>query len=396
MKKLLGVIAAVLVISASLFVAATWPWPKLAFETSFGPPPAMSPNMVETRTPLEKVAGDHRPLPVGSRPDVDFSAAVAVNEKYQGYSLLIWQGGELIFEKYFNGGGPDTRAESASMHKSVMATLMGVVVDERLVKGVDDSVSDYLPEWKNDPRGKITIRNTLQMATGLEPPDTKGGLLSVESRFRLGLFFRQATLDRKLINEPGAVFDYRNPNSQMAGMIIEAAAKRRYADYLSEKIWKPLGAKDAFVWLDKPVGMPRTSGSLFARIEDWLRMGVMLKDGGEFEGRRIVSSEWVEQMIAPSPSNPNYGFQVWRASPYVEKRWYDAAKKGMAVPAAQPWADPDIFFFDGFGGQRVYVSRAENLVIARQGPARLDWDDSELPNAVIAALRAAKPADLPK
>jgi hypothetical protein len=66
------------------------------------------------------------------------------------------------------------------------------------------------------------------------------------------------------------------------------------------------------------------------------------------------------------------------------------------VPAAEPWLDPDIFFFDGFGGQRVYVSRAENLVIMRQGKPRPDWDDSALPNSVIKVLRAAKPQDTPE
>jgi CubicO group peptidase (beta-lactamase class C family) len=392
MKKALGVIFLVIVLGIGGFVAMTWPWPKLAFNAAYGPPPGSPPDVTTLREPIEKVPGDYRPLPVGSRPDLDFSEAVAINEKYDGYSLMIWQANEVIFEKYFAGGSPDTRAESASMHKSVMSTLMGVAIADGLVGSLEDPIGKYIPEWKDDPRGKMTIHNVLNMATGLAPLSMEGGVLSANSRFQQGLFMRSLTLSRAQVAEPGTVFDYRNQNSQLGGMIIEAATKRRYADYLSEKIWKPIGAKDAYVWLDKAGGMPRTSGTLMARTEDWMRIGILLKDGGQFEGRQVVPTEWVEKMIAPSATNPNYGLQVWRASPYVKQRWYNATKQGASVPAAEEWVDPDIFFFDGFGGQRVYVSRAENLVIVRQGKARPDWDDSALPNAVIRVLRAAKPA----
>jgi CubicO group peptidase (beta-lactamase class C family) len=392
MKKVLSALGLIVVLGAVGFSALTWPWPKLALTALMGPPQVAA-DITTMREPIEKVAGDYRPLPVGNRPDLDFSEAVGINQKYSGYSLLIWQGGELIFEQYFDGGGKDTRAESASMHKSVMSTLMGAAIADGAVTSVEDPIGKYIPEWANDPRGKISVRNVLNMATGLAPLSMEGGILSPNSRFGFGLFMRSLTLGRPLVTEPGTVFDYRNPNSQLGGMIIEAATKRRYAEYLSEKVWKPLGAKDAYVWLDKAGGMPRTASTLMARSEDWLRVGIMLKDGGQFEGRQIVPAEWVEQMIAPSATNANYGLHVWRASPYIEKRYYNAAKEGTFVPAAEQWLDPEIFFFDGFGGQRVYVSRAENLVIMRQGKPRPDWDDSALPNAVIKVLRAAKPQE---
>lgn len=393
MKKFFLTIGLLVILGIAGFVAATWPFAKIVAGSMSGPPVSV-PDAAATREPLEKVVGDFRPLPRAGADQAipDFAAATMVSEKYDGYSLVIWQGGKVIFEKYFLGATPEDRTEPASMHKSVMSTLMGIAIAKGHVTSVDDPVEKYIPEWANDPRGKITVRNVLNMATGLEPLSVAGGVLSANSRFQLGLFMRELTLGRKLISEPGAHFDYRNPNSQLGGIIIEAATKRRYADYLSEKLWKPLGAKDAYVWLDKPGGLARTASSLLARTEDWLRVGIMLKDHGQFEGKQVVPAEWIEQMIAPSARNPNYGLQVWRASPYVKERWYNEAKVGAMVPTAEEWEDPDIFFFDGFGGQRVYVSRANDLVIARLGKPRLDWDDSALPNAVIKALRAAQPA----
>ncbi|MDX2144512.1 MAG: serine hydrolase [Rhodospirillaceae bacterium] len=389
MKKILGIIGLAVLVGGGGFAAWTWPYPKLLANSLSGPPVSV-PDAAATREPLETVAGDYRPLPRAENQAFDFSAAEAINQKYDGYSLLIWHNGAVIFERYYNGGDSESRTEPASMHKSVMASLMGVAIAEGHVKGLDEPVAPTIPEWANDPRGQITVRNVLNMATGLEPLSPAGGPLSPNARFSQGLFMRGLTLGRKLIHPPGSVFDYRNPNSQMGGLIIEAATQRRYADYLSEKIWKPLGAKDAYVWLDKPGGTARTANALLARAEDWLRVGIMLKDKGEFEGKRILPAAWVDEMTAPSARNPNYGLQVWRASPYVKERWYNEAKVGAAVPAAEPWADPEIFFFDGFGGQRVYVSRAHDLVIARLGKPRMDWDDSALPNAVIAALEKAK------
>lgn len=388
MKKFLSFIALVIVIGVAGFVAFTWPWAKLAINAASGPPVAVA-DAAATREPIEPVVGDFRPLPRASTetPIPDFKAADAINEKYSAYSLLVWHNGAVIHEKYWGDATADSRPESASMHKSAMASLLGIAIAEGHIGSVDDPVGKYIPEWANDPRGKITLRQTLHMATGLAGLEM-GGLLSQNSRFGYGLFMRQLTFGRELTSEPGTVFDYRNPNSQMLGYIIEATTKKRYADYLSEKMWKPLGAKDAYVWLDKPGGMARTSGSLLARTEDWLRVGIMLKDSGQFEGKQVVPAAWVEEMIQPSPANPSYGFQLWRATPFQAERYYNSVKRGAMVPAAEEWLDPDIFFFDGFGGQRVYISRKHNLVIAREGAARMDWDDTALPNEIIRAITA--------
>jgi CubicO group peptidase (beta-lactamase class C family) len=349
-----------------------------------------NPDAPSFRTPLEVVKGDYKPLPRATSA-FDFTAAEEINAKYDAYSLLIWHKGAVILEKYWNNTGPDTRAESASMHKSVMVTLLGTAIADKKIKSVDDPVGKYIAEWKTDPRGKTTIRQTLSMATGLSALSTEGGPQSENARFQAGVNMRELTLGRTQKVPPGTVFDYRNQNSQVAGYIIEAATKKRYADFLSQKLWVPLGAQDAYVWLDKENGSPRTSGSLFARAEDWLRFGVMLKDGGVFNGKRVVPASWVDEITKPSVTNPSYGMQIWRATPFEKERFYNAAKEGAMVPSAEPWLDPDIFFFDGFGGQRVYISRKHDLVIARLGRARPDWDDTALPNAVIKAITATTP-----
>jgi CubicO group peptidase (beta-lactamase class C family) len=91
------------------------------------------------------------------------------------------------------------------------------------------------------------------------------------------------------VDEPGTRFDYINVNFQALGYVLEAATGRRFASLLSEKLWKPLGAADAALWLDRQRGDARTFGYLFAEPEDWARVGLMLLHDGQWNGRQVVS-----------------------------------------------------------------------------------------------------------
>jgi CubicO group peptidase (beta-lactamase class C family) len=151
---------------------------------------------------------------------------------------------------------------------------------------------------------------------------------------------------------------------------------------LSSRLWQPLGAADAYVWLNAPGGSPRCYSSLLARPIDWLRTGLLIKDRGRIGGRRVVPPDWIDAMIAASPANPNYGMQIWMAAPFTPLRFYNQQRSGYSVRASAPSLAPDLVFMDGFGGQRVYVSRRHDFVIVRLGQMQQDWDDAVLPNLV--------------
>ena len=91
-------------------------------------------------------------------------------------------------------------------------------------------------------------------------------------------------------------------------------------------------------------------------------------------------------MLAPSPSNPNYGWQVWRGSPHNPGRTYGRGINAV-VAAAEPFARDDVYFLDGSAGQRVYVVPSEKLVIVRIGTPSYKWDDSALPNLILAGIK---------
>ncbi len=365
--------------------------PNSADETASAPAPEKRPTFadaMDTRTPLARVAGAHQPLDVRSRQSADrFGDAVQYAMDMESYSLLIWKDGELLLERYFEPHDENLRPDSASMHKTVAALLVGVAVGQGAIASVDDRVGKYIPEWNNDARGDIEIRHLLEMNTGLQPLSTEGDTESVSYKFWMeGSDARAITLSMQQDYAPEEKFHYLNAATQLLCLILENATKQPYVDYLSKNLWQPLKAKDAFVWLNEPTGFPRAYTALMARPRSWLRVGLLIKDFGQLGGRQLVPEAYVREMTSPSPTNANYGWQIWLGNEFDPERHYNHLETGFGVMAGEPFALQDLIYLDGFGGQRVYISRSENLVIIRTGNQRLDWDDARLPNSILAAL----------
>ena len=346
---------------------------------------------------LEVVAKDQRVFDDEAVAEfIDF----AKNQK--SVSLLVWQGGALQVEYYGDGYGHDSRTNSASMHKSVLALLIGVLIEEGIIASIDEPAATYITEWADDARSKITIRNLLQMASGLDRPSFSVNPMSDAIKFRLGTNINEIAMKYPALDDPGTYFSYSNANSQILGLIVQRASGMRYAEAMSQYLWSKLGTKTGYVWLDKKNGMPHTSGALLVTAQDWLRLGLLHLNNGRIGTTQIVSEAWMNQITTPSKTNPNYGFQTWLGTTYEELRTY-----GKGVPAAithsEPFEADDLVFFDGSGGQRVYIVPSLDLVIVRTGLGGFDpatgsftWDDSVLPNLVIRALKSSAPTEAPE
>jgi len=250
---------------------------------------------------------------------------------------------------------------------------------------VDISASAFLVEWDTDERRDITIRHLLNMASGVEETydfTTR----SPRMQRTMGLDIVVPNLEVGLSAAPGQVFAHFNPNSQLLGIILERATGQRFADYLSEKIWKPLGNQDGFLFLDRPGGMVHTDCCMWTAIMDWARIGEMLRRGGTFNGTAILPAGWVSRMTEPSAAYPNYGMQIWLGNSYEENRRYDPRMDTFANYHSEPFLAEDLFYLDGLGKQRVYVMPSRKLVIVRVGAGDAEWDDAWLPNHFVRAL----------
>lgn len=372
-----------IVVAIAIFVATNFTLVKNFPSAQDGGSDAM---YIKNQKPLQLVKGKNLNNLSIKLASVDkFNAA---NEKWAqtgGKTLLVWHKGELIYEVYADGVLPTDRSRSFSMHKSVLGLIAATMEADGIVD-LDDPVSKYVEVYKKGGRETLTIRNMLQHETGLEryaftPPslDTLNMLLSDK--------VEKTALKAEIATD--VVFDYSNIGYQVAGAALRSALKQKtsksYAEYLSDRLWRPMGGQDAFLWSETPDGAPRFYAGLQASPRDWLKLGIVIaQNSGD-----IIPQSAIDTLLTPMPSNAGYGLGVWLGSSEDGLREYGPSTK-LKVPSAEPFILSDTVFFDGFGGQRVYISQAEQLVIVRIGDVRFDWDDTALPNLVATALGIKK------
>ena len=337
--------------------------------------------------PAETVKGRPRALAVATVSDIERAALLDAQSyavSQQSFAFIVLRDGKVVHEYYAPGMSAANRFSPASMHKTVMALSFGAANI-----ALDAPVKRWLTEWRDDARGDITVRQLLTMSSGLETPAFSPDPAGKSAQMMFGPDIAKVALSYASATAPGSAFAYSNANSQLAGLILERATGKRYADWLSSRIWRPVGASDATVWLDRPQGTPHFFCCLQATAIDWARVGQLILDSGRVGRRQVVPAAWIAEMAKPSVANPNYGLQLWRGSPYTAERRYSNASP-LVARAAKPYLRDDVLFLDGAVGQRVYVIPSEKLVIVRIGKSSMTWDDSELPNRVLAGLGAAK------
>lgn len=338
---------------------------------------------VDWYQPLGLVHGEVRPIPIGRPLDKIYSQQLDSFAAQTGsFALIVSKRGRIIYEHYGAGFNATSRFDTASMHKAVVALLVGAAVADGKIRSVDDRLSRYLPELDGSPRGDITLRQLLEMNSGLMTPPISDSSASPYWQTYFGADLRWSIGQWPIVPSTRGQFYYANANTQYLLWVIERATGKPYIDFLSTRLWRKIGASDARVWLDREGGSPRGFCCLQASARDWLRIGELIRNQGQWRGTRILPATWIAQMLAPSASNPNFGWNIWRGTPYNPKRTYGPGIPAV-VEARAPFARDDTYYIDGSGGQRVYVIHSEQLVIVRIGAPRPDWDDSQLPNILV-------------
>lgn len=350
--------------------------------------------------PQAEVPGTDRPteLPVAAPADRTVSAkALADADAYAAdvgsTAFLVYHKGKLQHAWYAPGTGAGTVGHTYTLHYAPVALLIGIAQAEGRLGGLDEPVVRYLPEWRDDPRAAITLRQLLQMNAGLDmrfDAHYSKGLYSRDARAYWGSRSTEVILNEyPLMHKPGTRFDYNYIVPVILGVILERATGRPYTEYLSEKLWKPLGNRSARVWLNRPGGEPHLDASLFAAPADWLNIGVMLLNRGKFGGKQIVPASFIDELRRPSATNPNWGF-TYLGHPHAPvRRMATDERVTYVVKSSEPFDAEDTYYLDGYGGQRIYVVPSRDLVVVRVGEvARDKWDNSKLPNIVMRGIGA--------
>jgi CubicO group peptidase (beta-lactamase class C family) len=262
-------------------------------------------------------------------------------------AFIVIKDNSVVYEKYFRGASESTLVNSFSMTKSLVSALVGVAISEGYIKSVDQTVADFLPEFKDKAYGKVTIRNLLQMTSGIGFSFNGYSPFADNAQFYYGSNLREQVAKLKAKQPQGKVWKYKESDPQMLGLILERATGRTLSKYLEEKIWQPLGMEFDASWsLDsKEDGVEKAFCCFNARARDFAKFGMLYLNKGAWNDKQIVPKEWIEASTQADTSNggaENYKYLWWLPRP----------REGD-------------FYADGNLGQFIYVNPKSNVVIVK-------------------------------
>lgn len=263
-------------------------------------------------------------------------------------AFLVMKNGKIVTEIYRNNSDASTRFMGWSMTKSITSILVGAAVADRSIESIDDPIVKYLPELKNGGYRDVTIRQILEMRSGVDYEErydfANPGIAAsnhINALVKNVARFADAGLDIGTAAKPGEVFAYKTIDTAILGWLIERVTGGTVAAYTTGKLWEPMGAEaDGFYIMDGKPGVGREfSGAGFnATLRDWARFGQMLLNEGTVEGRRVVDAEWIRTARTPLGSEAGvdggYGFQFWT-------REGSEAYKAVGLQGQYVYVDPD-------------------------------------------------------
>ncbi len=229
------------------------------------------------------------------------------------------QGGEVVAE--WNRFAAKPRFESYSTSKTFAAVGAGIAIDEGLIT-LDECVSASFPEATYDITSEnalnITVRDLLTMSSGVSNTMFwRDGYERKHERDWIRFFYKNGKFDHK----PGTVFLYNNVNSYMLGCLIEKKSGQNLREYLRYRLFEPLEIHNV-EWTSCPLGHTVVANSLAISVDEMGRFGQLLANGGEFNGKRLVSESFVKEMLTAQietneylpgepPTIAGYGYQIW-------------------------------------------------------------------------------------
>lgn len=264
-------------------------------------------------------------------------------------AFLIIRNDTIQYEKYFRGYDKASIVPSFSMAKSVTSILIGCAIDEGLIKSVEEPITNYIPELSKNGFEKVTIKHLLQMTSGIKFNESYVNPFGDAASFYYGRDLRKQIGKMKLKSEPGKKFDYVSGNTQLLGLVLERSLKgKTITSYLQEKLWTPLGMEYDASWsIDrKEKGLEKTFCCLNARARDFAKLGRLYKNKGNWNGKQIISQNWVEASTKRDTTEGSaafYQYQWWLPTPNED------------------------FMAEGILGQFIYVNPSKDLIIVRLG-----------------------------
>jgi Beta-lactamase len=330
--------------------------------------------------PRELVAGGNEAPAPRVAPELEaldghaLESAAAYAAAHDSLSLIVERNDHIVFERYWQGSTFDTLTDARAFARLLPPLLTGIAIAHRRIAWPDEPLRYLLREWKGDARGAITVRSLLQMSSGLAPPAATRAPWSAAAQQLFGTDVTATVLAEPLAADPGRKYLVQRADPQLLSLVLERATGERYAAYLSQELWRRIGAADAWLYLDRRAGAAYADCCMLARQGDWIRVAQLLLGDGNYRGYEIIRPGWVKGMRSPAPANTDYG-TVLRLS-------------ALAGGGKAPYLAGDTYAVDGEDGNFLWLVPSLHLAVLRTAHrARADFDESRIPNLIVSGAR---------
>ena len=300
--------------------------------------------------------------------EMDSAVLIGADKSFQeifpnSYSLLIIRHGYLVFEKYYNGQSPDQPGFIFSITKGFMAALTGICMKEGYLKSVDQKLEEFFPEYFTDDidpgKKDITLYHMLTHTSGLMG----------SSGERTDDWFKN-TINEKLVSKPGVEYHYSNSVPHLFSGIIHKTTGVNAFAFAQAYLFGPLGITN-LKWDTDPKGNYEGANGLYLTPRDMAKFGYLYLNNGYWDGKQIVTPEWVKASQQPHVrvDNKAYGYLL-----HVQPR----------NEYVQPPTDCDYFMYDHYGhhGQYIGIIPHLDMIVVMTADAEKEIRD----NAFIRAL----------
>ena len=276
-------------------------------------------------------------------------------QRQRATAVLVVKDGQIVAQRSGYDRKPDARLLSNSMAKTIVALAIGKALESGQIRSLEDTAETYEPRLTGTVYGQTKIINLLRMASGAQFVEDYSGRDDL-ARFNLAARQQGVAAAAKVITErvapQGSRFNYASAETQMLGLVLRAATGQTLCQYVSETLWKPMGAESRATWLtfaNEPVEM--AAGNFNATVQDYARLGWLMANDGQRDGRSIVPRDYLLRMtdasLQPEVFRPGvmqnkgstysgYGLQTWLL-PGTHRRFALFGIYGQAI-----MVDPDL------------------------------------------------------
>ncbi|WP_064967677.1 serine hydrolase domain-containing protein [Tenacibaculum ovolyticum] len=290
------------------------------------------------------------------------------NDRNKTRSVLVLYKGKIIAEKYDTGFNKNSKQLGWSMTKSITSTIIGILQCKGKMNVTSANLFD---EWKNDERKNITTHNLLQMNSGLEWLEDYNTISDVTKMLFLEKDMTKTQIGKPLIGKANQTWNYSSGTTNLLSGIIRKQfnTHQEYLDFWYSALIDKIGMNSMVIETDMSGNFVGSSYG-WATTRDWAKLGLLYLQNGEWNGEHLFDKDWVNYATTPTPtSNNSYGAQIW-----------------LNAGGKHPDAPKNMYSFNGYKGQNVFILPNQNLVIVRTGLTK-NADMNTLLKGIITSIK---------